>query len=392
MFGLSTRAGARLLAPSLLALVATGGCALPIPGMAGPVPLLPGPAVSVPSLPTPAAPALPGSGPAVAAPAPTGATADDAGWERVSDRETGDSTVLPGPTTATTHEDGHRVYSVTRAPAGIQTAMMEVAPVSGPVDLSRFEAGVASSMGGRPAGSEPGQVQGSPALAARYALTLPGGRSAVALIEYVQRPTYVLALAVIAPAGSTTAAEQAIRTMVTGLRLGGAATAPVAQSNVATYEEWFRAGWKFTPWSPVRDAASGVSGLLIGAEPDELPDGAAAGVGYRSTGAPGGAITHLSITPVSTPRQVADLRYDTERVAAQKGGTLVGATPTTVGGHPALDARIEFTTADGAPAVILLRVIATDRHVIGLHTFGPRSADRVVGQVQQLTAGMLGVR
>jgi hypothetical protein len=55
-------------------------------------------------------------------------------------------------------------------------------------------------------------------------------------------------------------------------------------------------------------------------------------------------------------------------------------------------ARIEFTTADGAPAVILLRVIATDRHVIGLHTFGPRSADRVVGQVQQLTAGMLSVR
>lgn len=418
MFGMSTRTGTRLLAPSLLALVTVGvtGCSLPVPGAALPVPLLPGPSVSVPALPAPSVPVFPAPAPAfspspLVAPGSTagsgsiGSTTDSAGWERVTDPQTGDSTVLPGPATSRTHDDGHRVYSAVRPPAGLTTAMMEIAPVSGPVDLARFEAGTASSMGGRLVGSEQGQVQDRPALAARYELTVAGGRPAVAMIQYVQRPGYVLALAVVAPAGSGDAATRTIRTMAAGLQLGAGAgaTAPApvpvpvpvpgqgASSRVETYKEWFAAGWKYTPWTPANDPASRVSALLIGAEPEAAPAGAAPGVGYRSTGAPGGVVTHLRISSMTRELRVADLQYDAQRAADEKRGTLTSATPTTVGGHPALDARIDFTTAEGTPSVILLRAIATDRSVVTLHSFGPRSAERTGGQVQEISAGMLRV-
>jgi hypothetical protein len=201
MFGLSPRTGARLAAPALLvALTAAGttGCAVPITGTAFPVPVVSAPA-----------------------PAPTRGTVPDVRWERVTDPGSGDSVLLPGPVENTAFEDGGRAYSARIPPAGLTLVSVSVQPVTGgPVDLAALETGVGTSIGGKLTGSRPDVVQGNPGLAARYAL-VHSGRPSVAMVQFVARPGYVLAVLVLAPTASSATAEDGLRTVVDGLRLSG---------------------------------------------------------------------------------------------------------------------------------------------------------------------------
>jgi hypothetical protein len=205
MFGLSPRTGARLAAPALLlALTAAGttGCAIPVTGTAFPVPVVS---------------------------APAGDTTPDVRWERVTDPGSGDSVLLPGPVENTAFEDGGRAYSARIPPAGLTLVSVSVQPVTGgPVDLAALETSVGTSVGGKLTGSRPDVVQGNPGLAARYAL-VHSGRPSVALVQFVARPGYVLAVLVLAPTANSATAEDGLRTVVDGLRLSGTpATAPAA--------------------------------------------------------------------------------------------------------------------------------------------------------------------
>jgi hypothetical protein len=203
MFGLSPRTATRLLAPSVLVLLTaagTTGCAVPISGTAAPAPVV------------------------VSAPTPAAGTAPDFRWERVTDPGSGDSAPLPGPVQDTAFEGDGRAYSSRTPPGGLTLVSMQIQPVArGPVDLTALEDSVGSSIGGKPTASREAAVQGNPGLAARYALGL-AGRQSVALVQFVSRPGYVLALLVVAPTARAAAAEDTIRTMVAGLQLGAAAT------------------------------------------------------------------------------------------------------------------------------------------------------------------------
>jgi hypothetical protein len=383
MFGLSPRTGARLLAPSLLVLltaVGTTGCALPVPGFAVPAPVVSGPA---------------GAPAPLIAPAPAGGgTALDDRWERVTDRESGDSVLLPGPVEDTAYEGDGRGFSSRTPPDGLTLVAVHVEPVAGAVDLTELEAGVGTSIGGKLTASQENDVQGNPGLAARYALE-HAGRPSVALVQYVARPDHVLALLVVAPTARTAVAEDTIRTMIAGLQFSGAAgSTPSTPSGGSTsaagiYREWLQAGWRATPWLLARDADSGVSALLLGAEP-EPPTAGTTTVAWRSTGAPAAVESHLRITPVTgSPLLSADLQQQAQEVATGVGGSLVSSTPTTVHGHPALDARIDATAGSGEPVRILVRAVAGDRHLVTLHTVGSASAERTIGQVQQLSVANL---
>jgi hypothetical protein len=199
MFGLSPRTATRLLAPPVLVLltaVGTTGCAVPITGTAAPAPVV------------------------VSAPTPHGGTTPDFRWERVTDPGSGDSAPLPGPVQDTAYEDDGRAYSSRNPPGGLTLVSMQIQPVArGPLDLAALEDSVGAGIGGKPTASREAAVQGNPGLAARYAVD-HAGQPSLALVQFISRPGYVLALLVVAPTARAAAAEDTIQTMVAGLRLG----------------------------------------------------------------------------------------------------------------------------------------------------------------------------
>lgn len=132
-------------------------------------------------------------------------------------------------------------------------------------------------------------------------------------------------------------------------------------------------------WVDVTDEQSGVTVALPGeAEPVAVPHGRA----YAPEGA------HVGLVVVDLPEgQEVDLTQVIDTVAPQSGVKVLESEPTTVDGHPALDAVI--AQQGGGSGKALVRAISTEGHVIVLVTAAEDGdTDAVADTHRQLLAGV----
>jgi hypothetical protein len=168
-----------------------------------------------------------------------------------------------------------------------------------------------------------------------------------------------------------------------------AAVAGGSRSEAALYAEWVAGGWDPQPILPVDDPGSGVSAWMFGTPRPRpgTPDGTTA---FQAMGAPASVATWFGVFPVPDG-YVADARQGALNTATTKNGRVISAEPVTVAGHPALDVRIEFRTAEGYDMVDLIRYVELPGHLAGIESIGVRGDERVLQQVQQVMVDRLAV-
>jgi hypothetical protein len=166
-------------------------------------------------------------------------------------------------------------------------------------------------------------------------------------------------------------------------RAGGSA------DETAFYAEWVAGGWEPQPVLPVSDPGSGASAWLFGT-PEARPNRADGATAFQATGAPASVVTWFGVFPLPAG-YVADAHQAALNTATTKNGRVVSTEPVTVSGHPGLDVRIEFRTAEGYDMVDLIRYVELPDHLAGIESIGVRGDERVLQQVQQVMVARLAV-
>ncbi|MHA6624541.1 hypothetical protein ACU61A_03930 [Pseudonocardia sichuanensis] len=162
-----------------------------------------------------------------------------------------------------------------------------------------------------------------------------------------------------------------------------------SDGETALYAEWVAGGWEPQPVLPVSDPDSGVSAWMFGtpAPRPDTPDGATA---FQAIGAPASVVTWFGVFPVPEG-YVADARQGALNTAATKNGRVTRIDAVTVAGHPGVDVRIEFRTAEGYDMIDLIRYVELPGHLAGIESIGVRGDERVLQQVQQVMVDKLSV-
>jgi hypothetical protein len=150
--------------------------------------------------------------------------------------------------------------------------------------------------------------------------------------------------------------------------------------------DWMADGWIPRPILPVTDPASGVTAWQFGTS--ERRDAAGGGTLYRAVGAPAGIVGNLAVFPVPTGYE-ADAEIAATNTATANNGRVVSSRPTTVGGYPALDVRIEFTDPQGRTVVDLIRYVEMPEFLVGVESLGCSTDEEVLQQVQRIVADKL---
>jgi hypothetical protein len=147
--------------------------------------------------------------------------------------------------------------------------------------------------------------------------------------------------------------------------------------------DWMADGWIPRPILPVTDPASGVTAWMFGTS--ERRDAAGGGTLYRAVGAPASIVSNLAVFPVPTGYE-ADADIAATNTATANNGRVVDSRPTSVGGYPALDVRIEFTDPQGRTIVDLIRYVETPEFLVGVESLGYSTDEDVLQQVQRIVA------
>jgi hypothetical protein len=174
---------------------------------------------------------------------------------------------------------------------------------------------------------------------------------------------------------------------VPDLSVPTAPTGPIGGAEV--YAEWIASGWSPQPMLPVSEPDSGVSAWMFGTA-ERRPDDANGGVGFQSLVAPASVVSWFGVFPVPEG-YVADALQGARGTATAKNGQVISSEPVAVRGHPGLDVRIEFRTAQGQDMVDLIRYVELPGHLAGIESVGLRSDERVLRQVHQIMVGGLTV-